>query len=56
MQSWGIANARLEHDKFGRGWTSDYTSVRMIAPDTQQLGLASDGVVAGTNGPVAARS
>ncbi|HEV7764141.1 MAG TPA: M20/M25/M40 family metallo-hydrolase [Thermoanaerobaculia bacterium] len=37
----GLANARLEDYKFGRGWSSDYTSVRMISPDAQQLyGLA----------------
>jgi carboxypeptidase Q len=33
----GLSNARLEDYKFGRGWTSDYTSVRMLAPDVQQL-------------------
>jgi carboxypeptidase Q len=37
----GLSNARLEQYKFGRGWTSDYASVRMISPDAQQLyGLA----------------
>jgi carboxypeptidase Q len=33
----GLANAHLEPFKFGRGWSSDYTSVRMLAPDVQQL-------------------
>ncbi|HEV7242784.1 MAG TPA: M20/M25/M40 family metallo-hydrolase [Thermoanaerobaculia bacterium] len=33
----GLVNAHLEPFKFGRGWTSDYCSVRMLAPDLQQL-------------------
>jgi carboxypeptidase Q len=33
----GLSNAHLEDWTFGRGWTSDYTSVRMISPDSQQL-------------------
>ena len=48
----GLSNARLEDYKFGRGWTSDYTSVRMLSPDVQQLyGIASAWSPA-TNGPV----
>jgi carboxypeptidase Q len=38
----GLSNAHLEDWKFGRGWSSDYTSVRMLSPDVQQLyGIAS---------------
>jgi carboxypeptidase Q len=33
----GLVNARLEPWKFGRGWSSDYASVRMLTPDVQQL-------------------
>ncbi len=33
----GLVNAHLESYKFGRGWSSDSTSVRMLAPDVQQL-------------------
>ena len=33
----GLSNARLEPYKFGRGWTADFCSVRMLAPDTQHL-------------------
>ena len=33
----GLSNAHLESYKFGRGWSSDYASVRMLAPDVQQL-------------------
>jgi carboxypeptidase Q len=48
----GLVNAHLEDYKFGRGWTSDSTSVRMLSPDVQQLyGLAGAWSPA-TNGPV----
>jgi len=33
----GLANAHLESWQFGRGWSSDYASVRMLSPDAQQL-------------------
>jgi hypothetical protein len=42
----GLVNGHLEPFKFGRGWSSDYVSVRMIAPDTQAALRTSDGVVA----------
>ncbi len=48
----GLSNARLEEYKFGRGWTSDYTSVRMLAPDTQQLYALPGAWSPGTNGPI----
>ncbi len=48
----GLSNAHLEEWKFGRGWSSDFTSVRMLAPDNQQLyGLAMAWSPA-TNGPI----
>ena len=51
----GLANARLEPWTFGRGWTSDFTSVRMVAPQTTQLyGLAKAWSPA-TNGPLRAK-
>ena len=50
----GLVNARLEPFKFGRGWSSDYVSARMLAPDSQQLyalpmawSPATNGVVRG---------
>lgn len=50
----GLSNARLEAYEFGRGWTWDHASVRMLAPDAQQLYAlplawtpATDGVVRG---------
>src|SRR5688572_17959043 len=51
----GLSNARLEEYKFGRGWTSDYTSVRMLAPDTQQLYALPGAWSPGTNGPIRAK-
>ena len=50
----GLRNARLEPYKFGRGWSSEMTTVRMVAPQTAQLyGLArawspaTDGAIRG---------
>ena len=35
---WGLANAHLEAwSPFGRGWKNEFTSVRMVAPDTTML-------------------
>jgi carboxypeptidase Q len=51
----GLANAHLEEWKFGRGWTSDYTSVRMLSPDVQQLYGLAGAWSPGTNGPVRAK-
>ncbi len=48
----GLANAHLEPFKFGRGWTSDYCSVRMLAPDLQQLYALPMAWSPGTNGAI----
>lgn len=48
----GLSNAHLEPFKFGRGWSSDYTSVRMLAPDVQQLYALPMAWSPGTNGPL----
>ena len=48
----GLANARLEPYKFGRGWTSESTSVRMLSPDAQQLYAFTKAWSPSTNGPV----
>ena len=37
LTEFGLSNAHLEPWMFGRGWNSDYTSVRMLTPDAQQL-------------------
>jgi carboxypeptidase Q len=50
----GLGNAHLESYKFGRGWSSELTTVRMVSPQTTQLyGLArawspaTDGAIRG---------
>jgi len=48
----GLANAHLEEWKFGRGWTSDFASVRMLAPDVQQLYGLAGAWSPSTNGPI----
>ncbi len=50
LSKMGLANAHLEPFKFGRGWTSDYCSVRMLAPDVQQLYALPMAWSPGTNG------
>ena len=37
LAGWGLVNAHVEGYDFGRGWTNDFTSVRMIAPQTTML-------------------
>ena len=51
----GLSNAHLEEYKFGRGWTSDYTSVRMLSPDIQQLYGLAGAWSPSTNGPIRAK-
>lgn len=34
---WGLANAHLEGYDFGRGWANEFTSVRMMTPETTML-------------------
>ncbi|HVG25073.1 MAG TPA: M20/M25/M40 family metallo-hydrolase [Thermoanaerobaculia bacterium] len=51
----GLVNAHLESYKFGRGWSSDYCSVRMLAPDVQQLYALPLAWSPSTNGPIRAK-
>ncbi len=51
----GLANARLEPYKFGRGWSSDFCSVRMVAPDALQLYALPAAWSPATNGPLRAK-
>jgi carboxypeptidase Q len=37
LTEFGMANAHLEGYEFGRGWSTEYCVVRMLAPDNQQL-------------------
>jgi carboxypeptidase Q len=48
----GMSNAHLEAFDFGRGWSSEYCVVRMLAPDNQQLYGISKAWAPGTNGPI----
>ena len=53
LTEFGLANAHVESwGTFGRGWTSDYCVVRMLAPDTQQLYAAGLAWSPPTNGTV----
>jgi carboxypeptidase Q len=51
LTEFGLANAHLEPFVFGRGWTSDACSVRMVAPDVEQLYALPKAWSAATNGP-----
>ena len=51
----GLSNAHLEPWKFGRGWVSDSATVRMIAPDAQQLYALPFAWSPPTSGPVRAK-
>ncbi len=54
LEEWGLANAHLESwGPFGRGWTYEECSVRMIRPDTAQLLAIPEAWTPGTKGPVA---
>ncbi|HEX8252846.1 MAG TPA: M20/M25/M40 family metallo-hydrolase [Thermoanaerobaculia bacterium] len=48
----GLSNAHLEPYTFGRGWSSDYAMVRMLAPDVQQLYAFGLAWSPATNGPI----
>jgi carboxypeptidase Q len=53
LTEFGLSNAHLESwGPFGRGWSYESCSVRMIAPDTVQLSALPKAWSAGTNGPV----
>jgi hypothetical protein len=52
MAELGLSNAHLESYTFGRGWTSDYLSVRMVAPETVQLYAIPKAWSPSTNGVI----
>ena len=55
LEEWGLANAHLESwGPFGRGWSYEECSVRMISPDTAELLALPVAWTPGTNGPVRA--
>jgi hypothetical protein len=53
MTGLGFANVKLEPwGPFGRGWSNEYTHVRVVAPYTTTLLAFSKAWTPGTNGPV----
>jgi len=47
---WGLANSHLESFSLGRGWSNDFTSVRMVAPQASQLIAYPKAWTVSTNG------
>jgi hypothetical protein len=55
LAEWGLANAHLESwGPFGRGWSYQRSTLRMLAPDQAELIALPKGWTPGTNGPVRA--
>ena len=53
LTEFGLVNAHLEPwGPFGRGWSNEFTSVRMISPDTTMLYALPKAWTNGTNGAV----
>jgi hypothetical protein len=53
LAEWGLANSHLESwGPFGRGWTYESVSVRMISPDDAELLALPKAWSPGTNGPI----
>lgn len=47
---WGLVNSHLESYPFGRGWTNEYTMVRMVAPQATPLLAYPKAWTVSTNG------
>src|SRR3954454_13375819 len=53
LEDWGLANAHLESwGPFGRGWSYQSSSVRLVSPDISQFESLPRAWAPGTNGPV----
>ncbi|KTF67345.1 M20/M25/M40 family metallo-hydrolase [Sphingomonas sp. HT-1] len=52
FREWGLANVHKEGFDFGRGWSNERLSVRMVAPRPLQLVAAPLAWTPGTSGPV----
>lgn len=53
LEDWGLSNAHLESwGPFGRGWSYQVSTVRMLAPDTAELLALPVAWTPGTAGPV----
>ncbi len=56
LEEFGLANAHLEAwSPFGRGWSYESCSVRLVSPDVAQLEALPRAWTAPTNGPVRAQ-
>jgi hypothetical protein len=51
---WGLVNSHLESFAFGRGWSNDYTEVRMVAPQASPLLAYPKAWTVSTNGALRA--
>jgi carboxypeptidase Q len=52
LSEWGLSNPHLEGYDFGRGWSEEFTSVRMISPETTMLFAIPKAWAPSTNGAV----
>jgi len=51
---WGLVNSHLESFNFGRGWSNEYTEVRMVAPQASPLLAYPNAWTVSTNGALRA--
>jgi carboxypeptidase Q len=52
LETWGLANAHLESWPFGRGWSFERCSARVVSPTSFPLFTLPKAWTAGTDGPV----
>jgi hypothetical protein len=55
LEEWGLENARLESFPFGRGWSFERCSARVVSPSSFPLVALPKAWTAGTDGPVRGR-
>src|SRR5215470_1561628 len=57
LKEFGLENAKLEPwTPFGRGWSNEYSNVRMLSPDVATFIAYPKAWTPGTDGPVRARA
>ena len=57
LADWGLANAHIEAwEPFGRGWSYEVASVRMLSPDVAELLALPQAWTPGTDGPIRAKA
>jgi len=57
LEEWGLANAHMETwEPFGRGWSYDVATVRMLSPDKAELLALPLAWSPGTDGPLRAKA